>query len=73
MKRLAVEGGALVSADICDPTEVALARAHERYFEDENGYSYVLRPEGWRQMAEAGVAMHEIRAMIRRIGPIADA
>lgn len=45
LKRLASEGGSIVSSGICSVAEIATARACGRFFVDENYMGYVLRPK----------------------------
>lgn len=46
LKRLAVEGGAIVSSARCSVEEIQQARREGRLFVDWQGLGYVLRLEG---------------------------
>ena len=37
-------GGAIVSAELCSPEELVLAKHEKRYARDADGFEYVWRP-----------------------------
>lgn len=49
------ERGAVVCSGDCDVIELAAARREGRFFVDDDGLGYVLRPKGWRELAEQSI------------------
>ncbi len=49
------ERGAIVSSADCSVMELAFAREEGRFFVDEEGLGYVVRPGQWRENAEAAL------------------
>lgn len=64
--RLPREGGAIVSAGDCPETECMIARVSGRFFVDDEGNGYVLRPSEWvERWGEARPCAEPIRAALR--------
>ena len=61
-KKLAYEGGTIVSSAECSELEIAEARCCERMFVDEGGLGYIWRPanKDRENLAVAVSALHEI-------------
>jgi hypothetical protein len=55
LRRLTIEGGAIVCSEACSERELAYAKREGRFFVDENNYGYVLKLEKWRSLAERSV------------------
>lgn len=51
IKKLALEGGAIVSSANCTEMEIADAAATNRFAVDANGLGYVLRTKQWLDRA----------------------
>lgn len=45
--------GAMVSSADCSEIEIAFARVCNRFFVNEQGFGFVIRPKKWRENAEA--------------------
>jgi len=52
LRRLTLEGGAIVCSEACSERELSYAKKEGRFFVDDNNYGYVLRLEKWRSLAE---------------------
>jgi hypothetical protein len=52
LRRLTLEGGAIVCSEACSERELSYAKKEGRFFVDENNYGYVLKLEKWRSLAE---------------------
>jgi hypothetical protein len=50
LKKLATEGGEIVSSSVCSSVEIALANKENRFFVDDESFGYVLRPVGWKPL-----------------------
>ena len=57
-KKLIALRGAIVSSADCGVAEIAIARASGRFFVDERGFGFVLRPRAWREAAEKATDRH---------------
>ena len=45
LRRLTLEGGAIVCSEACSERELSYAKKEGRFFVDENNYGYVLKLE----------------------------
>lgn len=50
LKKLAHEGGQIVSSSVCSSAEIALANKENRFFVDDESFGYVLRPKDWKPL-----------------------
>ncbi|MCK5611896.1 hypothetical protein KAR91_59045 [Candidatus Pacearchaeota archaeon] len=69
LKKLACEGGTIVSSAECSELEIAEARCCERMFVDEGGLGYIWRPANndKANLAVAVGALHEIESWVHGI------
>jgi hypothetical protein len=44
LKKLATDGGAIISSNDLSPEEIETARREDRFFVDEDGLGYVYEP-----------------------------
>lgn len=52
LKKVANEGGAIVSSNECSEMEIVNARATDRFYVDEDGMGYVWRIPAWLKSRE---------------------
>lgn len=50
LKKLARDGGEIVSSAACSSAEIALANKENRFFVDDESFGYVLRPVDWKPL-----------------------
>lgn len=61
-------GGAIVTSDACDPTEIAIARACGN-FALHGDYGLVLKPRSWVEAAKEGLNARILDAAMRLPNP----